>query len=93
MKTDVQYFQCNRTGVYVSTGTGQRRIKSQGSCKIQQNCTAGIKITTKKDNTVLAEICHTHYGHTKEVQHIGLSKGKREEIAAKLQQGISRDKI
>ena len=64
-----------------------------GSCKIQQNCTAGIKITTKKDNTVLAEICHTHYGHTKEVQHIGLSKGKREEIAAKLQQGISRDKI
>ena len=31
MKTDVQYFQCNRTGVYVSTGTGQRRIKSQGT--------------------------------------------------------------
>ena len=30
-KTDVQYFQCNRTGVHVSTGTGQRRIKSQGT--------------------------------------------------------------
>ena len=41
----------------------------------------------------MAEICHTHHGHKTEVQHTWLTRGKREEIAARLQQGVSREKI
>ena len=68
-------------------------IEFLGSCKIQQNCTAGIKVTKRDDGKILAEICHTHHGHKKEVQHTWLSKGRRKEIAACLQQGVSRDRI
>lgn len=38
-------------------------------------------------------ICYTHYGHEKELQHTWLSKGKCEQIAALLQQGVSRERI
>ena len=68
-------------------------IEFLGSCKIQQNCTAGIKVTKRDDGKILAEICHTHHGHKNEVQHTWLSKGRRIEIAARLQQGVSRDRI
>lgn len=64
-----------------------------GSCKIQENCTAGIKATKNSDGSISAEICHTHHGHKKEVQHTWITKQKREEIAAHLQQGVSKDKI
>ena len=38
-------------------------------------------------------ICYTHYGHEKELQHTWLPKSKRQHIAALLQQGVSRDRI
>lgn len=30
VKGNVEYYQCNRGGVYVPSGTGKRRTKSQG---------------------------------------------------------------
>ena len=38
-------------------------------------------------------ICYTHYGHEKELQHTWLPKSKRQHIAALLQQGVSRGRI
>ena len=38
-------------------------------------------------------MCLNHYGHEKELEHVWMSKNTREQIAAKLQQGISREKI
>lgn len=64
----------------------------KGTCKLQNNCTATIKAIVTEEK-VSAEICHTHYGHDKQLQHTWLPKAKRQQIAALLQQGVSRDKI
>ena len=37
------------------------------------------------------EICYTHNGHTREIQHTWLPKEKRQELAAKIQQGVPRE--
>ena len=64
-----------------------------GTCKLQNNCTATIKTIVTEEGKITAEVCHTHYGHDKELQHTWLPKAKRQHIAALLQQGVSRDKI
>jgi len=42
---------------------------------------------------VEVNICHTHYGHDTSLEHLRLSTTQREIIAAKLQQGVSRERI
>ncbi len=68
-------------------------VCSVGSCKIQSNCTSTIKAEQMNDGKIQVNICYTHYGHEKELQHKWLSKEKRQQIAALLQQGVSRDRI
>lgn len=89
----VQYFSCNRCGTYRPSGRGMRVPKSQGTCKLNMNCTAGLKASTTADGTFNVEACHTYHGHTMELQHIWLSKQGRQEIASKIQQGVPADKI
>ena len=60
------YYQCNRSGVFQSKGTGKRRLKSQGSSKINSHCNHTMQ-------SVKAEVCHTHYGHQTRLVHIRLS--------------------
>lgn len=64
-----------------------------GTRKIQQNCTASIKLTMERDGSFIANVCHTHHNHTNQLEHTRLTKGRREKIAINLQQGISKDKI
>ena len=64
-----------------------------GTCKIERNCTATMKVTTNEDSTVDISMCYTHYGHQKELQHTWLTKERRKEIAAQIQRGVSKDKI
>lgn len=54
------------------------------------NCTASITTTLLDGGSVVADVCYSHYGHEIELQHLRLSKDKRNEIAAKLRQGVSR---
>lgn len=54
-----------------------------GTCKIGRNCTAATKVTCDKTGEVVADINYTHYGHEKELEHVWIPKGKRQEIAAK----------
>ena len=42
---------------------------------------------------VEVSICHTHYGHDTSLEHLRLSATQCETIAAKLQQGVSRERI
>ena len=60
---------------------------------MNMNCTAGLKVKTSSEGKVHVEACHTHHGHAMELQHIWLSKQGRQEIATKIQQGVSADKI
>ena len=64
-----------------------------GTCKIDKNCTSTIKEVTYHDGKIKAEVCYTHYGHNKDLHHTWLSQRQRQQIAAKLQQGITREKI
>ena len=88
------YYQCNRSGVFLPKGSGQRRLKSQGSSKINSQCTAAITLTVNHTTqSVKAEVCHTHYAHEPRLGHIRLSEEVRLQIAGKLVQGVTYDKI
>ena len=52
-----------------------------------------MKITKHADKTVTADACFTHYGHSKNIGYTWISQKKRNEIASKLQQGVSKEKI
>ena len=66
---------------------------STGSCKIERNCSSTLVVTYVDDGTITVNVCYTHYGHEKELQHIRLAKEKRKELAPKIQQGVPRDRI
>ena len=88
------YYQCNRSGLFHPKGTGQRRLKSQGSSKINSHCTAAITLIVNHTiQSVKAEVCHTHYAHETRLGHIRLSEEDRVKIAGKLAQGVTFDKI
>ena len=52
-----------------------------------------MKITKHVDGTFTADACFTHYGHSKNIGYTWISQKKRNEIAAILQQGVSKEKI
>ena len=82
------YYQCYRSGLFHPKGTGQRRLKSQGSSKINSHCTLTVNHTIQ---SVKAEVCHTHYAHETRLGHIRLSEEDRVKIAGKLAQGVTFD--
>ncbi|XP_065679057.1 uncharacterized protein LOC136093752 [Hydra vulgaris] len=85
-----KFWQCNRCGMYKSSRTGKRRIKSSGTCKIEKNCTSTIKEVTNKDGKIKVEVYYTHYGHSQDLHHTWITK--RQEIASKLLQEVTRGK-
>ncbi|CAH3020775.1 unnamed protein product [Porites evermanni] len=89
----VEYFQCNRGGSYRPRRSGKRRQKSQGRCKIEKNCTSSMLLKYEDDGTMTVDVCYTHYGHEIELQHVWLSKTKRQQLVAKMQQGVPRERI
>ena len=68
-------------------------IKSQVSVKINAHCTATMVVTTQENNLIQVRVCHTHYGHSKSLGHLNLTTKDRQQIAGKLAQGVSFDKI
>ena len=52
-----------------------------------------MKVTEIENGKLYVEACHSHYGHRLQLQHVLLSKRQHRTIAAKIQQGISREKI
>ncbi|XP_033633577.1 uncharacterized protein LOC117295121 [Asterias rubens] len=88
-----RYLQCNRSGVYKKTGGGKRQMKHSGSCKIDNNCTATMKVTFQPNGKVDVECHRNHYNHHRDRELIWLPRKKREEVIAKVERGISRDSI
>ena len=43
--------------------------------------------------SIVVDVCYTHYGHDVALQHTWLPKGKRQRIAAQLQQEVSKERI
>jgi len=45
------YYYCNRSGYFHPRGNRKRSLKSQGSCKLDAYCTAGI-VTTQNEHGI-----------------------------------------
>lgn len=60
---------------------------------MEKNCTCTIKVVHHVDKRISVEAFLSHYGHRRNLQHIWLSKKKRQEITAKLKQGVTKQKI
>ena len=83
-----------------STFTFNQHIKMRyiinfifGNCKIDKNCTCTVKLIERENGTFVSGIYRNHHGHKSEFRHIWLTTSTRQQIAAKLQQGISKEKI
>ena len=88
------YYYCNHAGKYAAKGKCIRQLKRQGSGKIGNQCTAHMAVTQNlSTNQVMVEYCATHNRHEKEVAHLRMSNELKMKLAAKLQQGVSIDKI
>ena len=46
-----------------------------------------------ENGNISLSVCHTHHGHSKTLQHLRVPKRQREMIAAKIQHGVSRERI
>ena len=91
---ETSYFYCNRSGNYSAKGKGLRRVKTQGSCKINGHCTSMILLNKFTDtNECEVEVFKTHYGHEMQLGHLRLSKKDRITIARKRQIGVEPERI
>ena len=90
----VSYYYCNRAGEYRAKGSGKRQLKTQGSAKINSQCSAHIK-ATEDLNTKCVHIsyCSTHYNHDNKLAFLTIPLAIRQSIALKLDSGVSIEKI
>ena len=88
------YFYCNRAGMYKPRGQHLRQLKSQGTAKLGEQCTAHMKtIVDSKTGLVHTEYCATHHCHSVKISHLKIPNTIRMDIAAKLHQGVSMERI
>lgn len=87
-------YGCHRSGIYVSKAKGLRRLKTQGSKKIDGLCPAAMTALRSAEG-IRVKYVHTHVGHDSEsdFRYLSLSQSVREEVVKKLKQNISRHTI
>ncbi|KAJ8969217.1 hypothetical protein NQ317_015267 [Molorchus minor] len=100
--TATYYYNCNRSFMSrgnktcvtsMKTQIGKRLTKSQGSSKLDFNCTSQIKVVHEQNNKISVTYYKTHYKHDKQIQHLRISKADRTIVANKLMSGVSISKI
>ena len=90
----IWYYYCNHSGQYLPRGTNLRQLKTQGTSKIGEQCTAHIKATViLNTGRVKVQYCTTHHNHSINLAHLQMHYSTRMTIAAKLQQGVSMERI
>ncbi|KAL5236923.1 hypothetical protein ACI65C_004333 [Semiaphis heraclei] len=80
------YYECGRTGVHKEIVSSKRSKISQGSKKININCTSHLILFEHLNKSSCHVIFYKyHYGHQEsELQHTSLPITKKHEIAVKL---------
>lgn len=89
------YYECGRTGVHKEIDCSKRLKKSQGSKKLNICCTSHIILFEyfNKSSCNIVFYKH-HYGHQEnEILHISLPNIIKHEIAVKLSQGMTIERI
>lgn len=77
------YFTCNRSGSFTSKSTGQRHLKTQGSCKVGHECSARINVTVFNKQECVVSYSSTH-SHKPALEHLRLQKEDRLMVAQEL---------
>ncbi|CAL4121762.1 unnamed protein product [Meganyctiphanes norvegica] len=91
-----KYYVCSRSGKVRLTGKGIRKLKRQGSSKLNTRCTASIKADIHPSGLVTVKYCREHYGHEqgiKNIGHVGLSQNDRNWLANQILEGVPLDTI
>lgn len=91
----ISYYECCRSGEYKEKAIKNRSTKSQGTKKINFNCTSHIVLFEPfEKEECFATIYKDHYGHeTDELQHLSIPMPIKCEIASKISQGVTFEKI
>ncbi|XP_075224308.1 uncharacterized protein LOC142326071 [Lycorma delicatula] len=82
------YFICHRSGHYVPEGKGRRKLKSQGSQKINGTCPASILVNETEHGECNVQYISTHVGHNADIDHLNLTPTERCNIAAEIANNI-----
>ena len=64
-----------------------------GTSKIATNCTSTMTVQLDQNGKARVNVCYTHYGHGKSLEHLRVPTRQREMIAAKMKNGVSRQRI
>jgi hypothetical protein len=89
----IYYYYCNRAGTYKPEGEGKRQLKSQGTSKIGDQCSAYMKANVNKDNTVTVYYYTTHYNHQTKIAHLKMPEKLEVKFAKKLELGVLMERI
>ncbi len=87
------YYYCNRSGYFVSKSRRRRCLKSQGTAKLDQYCTAGLQCMLLENGRIQVEVIKTHYGHECTLGYIRIPTENRLFIAKQLAEGVSFDNL
>lgn len=72
------YFVCHRTGTFQSGSCGKRKLKRQGSNKINASCPSTMEVVESLvDGSIKLILWKTHVGHNAEVSRTFLSTSER----------------
>lgn len=76
------YFVCHRTGTFQSGSCGKRKLKQQGSNKINASCPSTMEVVESlKDGSVKLVLWKTHAGHSADISRTFLSSSERNWLA------------
>lgn len=79
-----------RSGYFCSRGSGKRQLKTQGTSKIHNICSAQMKVIQDMDTEeVSVTYISTHWNHQKQLAHLPVPTSIKLKIASKLQQGVT----
>ena len=88
----VMKYVCHRSGEFQSESKGVCNLKTQGTKKIDGFCPTHIYKETK-GTEILVRFLQTHVGHENELCYIQISPSKKNKIASRLVQNVSKRNI
>ncbi|XP_063911284.1 zinc finger protein with KRAB and SCAN domains 4-like isoform X2 [Zophobas morio] len=85
-------YSCHRSGEFRRKGSNKRKLKKQGSNKIDAFCPASMKVTIKNERCEVV-FQRSHVGHKQELRHLFLTSEERQKIASEIASKVPFDTI
>ncbi|XP_039299902.1 uncharacterized protein LOC111053591 isoform X2 [Nilaparvata lugens] len=85
------YYHCSRTGRYKPVEVRQRKLKSQGTAKLETKCPS--RLVVREGDQIYVKFFDKHEGHGTDLKHIRLPLSIREYVVGKLKEGVAMKQI